>query len=149
MCHFVDLMQFLTASEPVDVYAVAVSADNIQMPDQDNVVISLRFRNGSVGQICYLACGHKLLGKERIEIFGGGQSFVIDDFRVGEHYTGGSCRRLKLPGKGYPEEVEAFLQAIRDGRPSPIAARSLALTSAATFAILDSLRTGLPQPVSL
>jgi polar amino acid transport system substrate-binding protein len=149
VCHFVDLMQFLTGSEPVAVYAMSVSADNDQVPDQDNVVISLRFQNGSVGQIGYLACGDKLLNKERIEIFGGGQSFIIDDFRLGEHYTGGSRRTLKLPGKGHQEEVEAFLHAIRDGQPSPISLRSLALTSAATFAILDSLHTGLPQAVSL
>ena len=149
VCHFVDLMQFLTGSEPVGIYALSVAADNAQMPDQDNVVISLRFQNGSVGQIGYVACGDKLLSKERIEIFGGGQTFIIDDFTLGEHYAGGSRRRLKLPGKGHQEEVEAFLHAIRDGRPSPIALDSLALTSVATFAVLDSLRTGLPQVVSL
>ena len=148
VCHFIDLMQFLTASEPVHVYAVSVAADNAQVPDQDNVAISLRFRNGSVGQIGYLACGDKLLNKERVEIFGGGQTFVIDDFRAGEHYASGSCRKLKLPGKGHREEVEAFLHAIRDGRPSPIGLDSLALSSAATFAVLDSLRTGLPQSIS-
>jgi polar amino acid transport system substrate-binding protein len=149
VCHFVDLMQFLTGSEPVTVYALSVTADNDQMPDQDNVVISLSFQNGSVGQIGYLACGDKLLNKERIEIFGGGQSFIIDDFRLGEHYAGGTRRTLKLPGKGHQQEVEAFLNAIREGRPCPIPLHSLALTSAATFAILDSLRTGLPQAVSL
>jgi predicted dehydrogenase/threonine dehydrogenase-like Zn-dependent dehydrogenase len=148
VCHFVDLMQFLTGSEPVGVYAVSVAADNAQMPDQDNVVISLSFQNGSVGQISYIACGDKLLSKERIEIFGGGQSFVIDDFRLGEHYAAGSSRRIKLSGKGHQEEVEAFLRAICDGRPSPIPLDSLVLTSVATFAILDSLRTGLPQTVS-
>ena len=102
VCHFVDLMQFLTGSEPVGVYALSVAADNAQMPDQDNIVISLRFQNGSVGQICYLACGDKLLSKERIEIFGGGQSFIIDDFRLGEHYVGGSRRRLKLARQRTP-----------------------------------------------
>jgi predicted dehydrogenase/threonine dehydrogenase-like Zn-dependent dehydrogenase len=148
VCHFVDLMQFVTGSEPVNVYAVPMAADNAQMPDQDNVVISLRFRNGSVGQIAYVACGDKLLNKERLEIFGGGQSFVIDDFRHGEHYAGGSRRRFKLPGKGHEEEVEVFLRAIHDGGPSPIPLDSLALTTVVTFAILDSLHTGLPQAVS-
>jgi predicted dehydrogenase len=149
VCHFIDLMQFLTASEPVRVYALSLVADNAQMPDQDNLVISVGFRDGSVGQIAYLACGDKLLNKERIEIFGGSQSFVIDDFRAGEHYAGGTRRPLKLPGKGHRQEVEAFLATIRDGRPAPISLESLALTSAATFAILDSLRTGLPQAVSI
>ena len=148
VCHFVDLMQYLTGSEPVGVYAISVTANNTQIPDHDNIIISLRFQNGSVGQISYLACGDKLLSKERIEIFGGGQSFIIDDFRVGEHYVGGSRRRLKLPGKGHEEEVDAFLRAIRDGGPSPIPLDSLALTSVVTFAIIDSLHTGLPQTVS-
>jgi predicted dehydrogenase/threonine dehydrogenase-like Zn-dependent dehydrogenase len=149
VCHFVDLMHFLTGSDPVRVYALSVAADNARMPDQDNVVISLRFQNGSVGHISYLVCGDKLLSKERIEIFGGGESFIIDDFRLGEHYAGGLRRRLKIPGKGHQEEVAEFLRAIRDGRPSPISIDSLALTSLATFAILDSLRTGLPQEVWL
>ncbi len=148
VCHFVDLMQFVTASEPVSVYATAASADNARVPDEDNVVVSLRFRNGSVGQISYLACGDKSLNKERIEIFGGGQSFIIDDFRTGEHFSRGSRRTLKLPGKGHREEVEAFLRAVREGQPSPISLESLALTSITTFAIIDSLRTGLPQSVS-
>jgi len=149
VCHFVDLMQFLTGSEPVSVYATSVAANNAQMPDQDNVTISLRFQNGSVGQIAYVACGDKLLSKERIEIFGGGQTFIIDDFKVGEHYVDGSRRAVKSQGKGYQEEVKAFLRAIREGRPSPIPLDSLALTSLTTLAIMDSLRTGLPQAVSL
>jgi len=148
VCHFVDLMQFLTGSEPVSAYAMSVAANNAQMPDQDNVIISLRFRNGSVGQISYVACGDKLLSKERIEIFGGGQSFIIDDFKVGEHYAVGSRRAIKSPGKGHQQEVDTFLRCIREGQPSPISLDSLALTSLATFAILDSLRTGLPQRIS-
>jgi len=149
VCHFVDLMQFLTGSEPVEVYALSAAADNAQVPDHDNTVVSLRFRNGSVGQIAYLACGDRLLSKERVEIFGGGQSYIIDDFRSGEHYAGGSRRKVRLAGKGHREEVEAFLHAIRSGLPAPIPLRSLALTSAATFAILDSLANGLPQPVTI
>jgi polar amino acid transport system substrate-binding protein len=149
VCHFVDLMQFLTGSDPVSVYALSVAGNNAQMPDQDNVIISLRFQNGSVGQVSYLACGDKVLSKERIEIFGGGQSFIIDDFRLGEHYAGGSRRRLRMPGKGHQEEVAEFLRAIREGRPSPIPLDSLTLTSLATFGIRDSLRTGLPQTIAL
>jgi predicted dehydrogenase/threonine dehydrogenase-like Zn-dependent dehydrogenase len=145
VCHFIDLMQFLTASEPVEIYAQAIRSDDIQTLNWDNVTISLRFRNGSVGQILYLSSGDGGLRKERIEVFGGSESFVIDDFRAGEHYSEGSCRKVRLPGKGHEEEVESFLLAIRDGRPSPIPLASLALTSTATFAILDSLRTGLPQ----
>lgn len=149
VCHFVDLMQFLTGSQPVGVYALSVAGNDAEMPDQDNVIISLRFQNGSVGEISYLACGDKSLSKERIEIFGGGQSFIIDDFRKGMHYSSGSRRSFNMPGKGHKEEVSEFLGAIREGRPSPIPLESLALTSLATFAVMDSLHTGLPQSISL
>lgn len=149
VCHFVDLMQFLTGSAPVSVFAQSVTTGSARVPDHDNVAVILKFANGSVGQITYLACGDKLLAKERIEIFGGGQCVIIDDFRVGEHYQGGARRRLNLPGKGHAEEVEAFLQAVREGLPSPIPLDSLARTTAATFAIVDSLRCGLPRAVFL
>jgi polar amino acid transport system substrate-binding protein len=149
VCHFVDFMQYLTDSDPIAVFAQSVTADNAQIADDDNVIVALKFRNGSVGQIAYLACGNKLLNKERIEIFAGGQSVVIDDFRSGEHHSGGASRKLKMAGKGHDEEVAAFLQAVSDGQPSPISLSSLAATSAATFAILDSLRTGLPQLITV
>ncbi len=100
VCHFVDLMQFVTGSEPVSVYAASVDARDARMPDHDNVAIAIRFRNGSVGQITYLACGDKAVSKERLEIFGGGQSFVIDDFRSGEHYAEAPAGRSPNPARG-------------------------------------------------
>jgi polar amino acid transport system substrate-binding protein len=149
VCHFVDFLQFLAGSEPVSVHAVAVASDSRSMAGQDNLIISLRFQNGSIGQISYVASGAKSLAKERIEIFGGGQTLVIDDFKRCEEYAGNRRRNFKMPGKGHREEVVAFLDAVRNASPSPIPLRSLALTTATTFAIIDSLRTDLPQAVLL
>ena len=47
----------------------------------DNVLISLRFANGSEGTISYLANGDRAFSKERIEVFGGGSAAVLEDFR--------------------------------------------------------------------
>src|SRR5262249_8668007 len=52
VCHFIDLMQFLTGSLPTEVSASA--AGGAHLPgDPDNVVIQLRFADGSVGPIAY------------------------------------------------------------------------------------------------
>ena len=116
------------------------SADEKKLSSMATTIANISTHNAyHVGQIVYLACGDKLLGKERIEIFGGGQSFIIDDFKLGEHYADGSRRTLKMPGKGHQEEVKAFLEAVRDGRPSPISLDSLALTSAGTFAMFSTM----------
>ncbi len=149
VCHFIDFLQFMTGSEPVRVYAACVANPNAKATNQDNVAITVAFRDGSVGVITYLACGDRLLAKERIEIFGGERSVVINDFRSAEIYSGGRLKKVKEPGKGHKEEIERFIAAIREGRPSPIPLASLLLTTAASFRVLDSLRTGLPQAVEI
>jgi predicted dehydrogenase/threonine dehydrogenase-like Zn-dependent dehydrogenase len=148
VCHFVDFLQFLTQSNPSKVIAQSIGGSSAKMDTRDNLAITITFDNGSLGLITYLANGDKLLSKERIEIFGGGKTVVIDDFRSAEIYSGGRCRNLKLPGKGHNEEVELFLRSVRDGAPSPIPFESLRYTTLTTFRILDALHTGLPQSIS-
>lgn len=149
VCHFVDFLQFMTQANPINVIAQSIGGTNARTDPRDNVVITIGFDNGSVGVITYLANGDKLLSKERIEIFGGGKSVVIDDFRTGEIYSGGRCRKLKMPGKGHNEEVAVFLRSVRDGLPSPIPFESLQYTTLTTFRILDALHTGLPQSITV
>src|ERR1041384_2414105 len=76
VCHFIDLMQFLTSSPPVSVFAEAVSAKSDKTIDADSVFITLRFADGSNGAIAYLSEGDKSLAKERLEIYGGSRTFV-------------------------------------------------------------------------
>jgi predicted dehydrogenase len=149
VCHFVDFLQFITQANPTKVSAESIGGANAKMDPRDNIAITIGFDNGSVGVITYIANGDKLLGKERIEIFGAGKTVIIDDFRSAEIYSGGRCRKLKLPGKGHNEEVDLFIRSIREGLPAPIPFESLHYTTSATFRILDALHTGLPQDVNL
>jgi polar amino acid transport system substrate-binding protein len=128
VCHFVDLMQFLTGAPPVSVFAESVSAKSPRIIDADSVFITLRFADGSNGAIAYLSEGDKALAKERVEIFGDGKSFVIDDFRVG-----------KMQDKGQETQVRRVCAALREGGPAPISLDELAATTRATFRMLDSL----------
>ncbi|HKZ80674.1 MAG TPA: bi-domain-containing oxidoreductase [Pyrinomonadaceae bacterium] len=149
VCHFIDLMQFLTESLPESVFAECISSRNHQLVDEDSVFITLRFADGSTGCIAYLAEGDTSLSKERIEIFGEGKSFVLDDFRSAVAYTSGRQRKTKLrrQDKGQTEEVRKVFQMVLDGAPAPISLAELAATTRATFRIRDSLR--LRQPVRL
>jgi len=106
----------------------------------------LRFADGSNGSIAYLAEGDSAMPKERIEMFGGGRSFVIDDFNSASAYHNGREKKTKLRAKdkGQPAEVRAVCDLVLNGKPGPIALDDLATTTRATFRILESLRTGLP-----
>jgi polar amino acid transport system substrate-binding protein len=145
VCHFIDLMQFFTGSLPAKVFAECIGSDNGRIKNDDNVVITIRFRNGSVGTITYVAEGDKALAKERLELFGGGKTGVIHDFRSGEIFHNNKSKALKLGGKGHRQEVEAFLAAAKGGGNSPIPFESIYYTTLSTFRILDSLASGLPQ----
>jgi predicted dehydrogenase/threonine dehydrogenase-like Zn-dependent dehydrogenase len=146
VCHFVDLMQYLTDSVPVRIYAESLSSGGGAAGEDDSVVVTLKFRNGSVGTITYLANGDPSVPKERIEISSTGRTAVIDNFQRLSLYQQGKKREFKLSNvdKGHRAEVRAFLQAVQGGAPSPIPFESLVATTVATFKILESLQTGAP-----
>ncbi len=149
VCHFIDLMHFITGSLTTRVYAEAISSSNQNVVNDDSVFITLRFADGSNGSIAYLAEGDRAMAKERIEILGGGKSFVIDDFRRTTAFQDGRETKTKLreQDKGQKEEVRTVCEVVREGKPAPIALADLVATTRATFRILESLRTGLPVEV--
>ena len=151
VCHFIDLMTFLIGARPVSVFAEALSARSDKVVDADSVFITLKFSDGSNGVIAYLAEGDKALAKERIEIFGAGRSFVLDDFRRASMYKDGreSEVTLKSQDKGQPDQVRAVCASIISGGPAPISLEDLVSTTRTTFRVLDSLREGLPRGVEI
>jgi len=149
ICHFIDLMQYFTGAEPVKVFAESIATTNEKIKSDDNLSITVKFSDGSVGNLVYTANGDKALPKERFEIYGGNKVFIIDDFRKGALYSNNKEKLFKTNGKGHKEEVKAFMKAIESGNPSPIDFRSICLTTLTTFKIADSLASGLPQEIQL
>ncbi|MCA1628903.1 MAG: bi-domain-containing oxidoreductase [Acidobacteria bacterium] len=150
VCHFVDLCQFFAGAPPVGVFAESVRSDNAETVEEDSVFVTLRFADGSNACVAYLAEGDRAPGKERVEIFGAGRSFVIEDFRASLACRGGheEKTRLRAADKGQAEEVRAVCRMVSEGAPAPIPLEELAATTRATFRILDSLHTGQPVTVS-
>jgi polar amino acid transport system substrate-binding protein len=149
ICHFIDLMQFFTDSDPVKVYSECIKSTNDKLKDDDNISITLRFANGSVGNLVYTANGDKALSKERFEIFGGNTVFIIDDFRKGLLYKNNKEKQIRSSGKGHKQEVENFIHALESGSLQPISFQSLCLTTLTTFKIIESLSTGIPQSIEV
>jgi predicted dehydrogenase/threonine dehydrogenase-like Zn-dependent dehydrogenase len=146
VCHFIDLMQYLTGAPPVYVFAESISAKSSKIVDADSVFITLRFADGSNGSVAYLAEGDKALAKERLEVFGAGRVFVLDDFRRATLYKDGREEQvtLKAQDKGQQEQVRAVCASVLQGGTAPISLDELSATSRATFRVLDSLRERQP-----
>ena len=149
MCHFIDLMQFFTGAEPVKVYAECIGNSNQRVTAEDNIAIVIKFSDGSVGNLTYIANGDKGLPKELIEVFCESKVGIINDFRNGSLFSNGRETKLASSGKGHKEEVGIFINTIKSGTDDPISFRSICLTTLTTFKIQDSLYTGLPQEINL
>jgi len=146
VCHFIDLMEFLTGAPPVSVFAESINAKSSKIVDADSVFITLRFADGSNGTVAYLAEGDKSLTKERVEVFGAGRVFVLDDFRRATLYKDGREEQLTLKAqdKGQQAQVRHVCVSVLEGGAAPIGLDDLAATSRATFRVLDSLRERHP-----
>jgi polar amino acid transport system substrate-binding protein len=146
VCHFVDLMQYVTGSTPLRVFAEPLSAAAGTMAEDDSIVVTLKFQDGSLGTITYQANGDPSMPKERIEISSTGRSAIIDNFQSLTLHQEGRRRTFKLSAvdKGHREEVRAFLEAIQEGKASPIPFESLRVTTLATFKVQQSLQLGVP-----
>jgi hypothetical protein len=95
------------------------------------------------------ANGDKSYSKERIEVFGGGNVAVLEDFRRLELVRGGKkrvFRSLLRQDKGHRGEWEAFVTAIQTGASSPIPFREVVSTMLATFALEESRCLGNRSP---
>ena len=97
--------------------------------------IALRFADGSIGSVHYLANGNRGFPKERLEVFCGGRILQLDNFRVlrGYGWKGFRKERLWRQDKGHTAEVKAFLEAIQRGGQIPIPLEHLAEVTQASF----------------
>jgi predicted dehydrogenase len=147
VCHFIDYLQFLTGADPVEVQATSIHGDTGRFLQEDNVALVISFSDGSLGTITYTAMGSKAYSRERVEVFCDETVGVLDDFRRLELVRGArrSSKRLWNQDKGFTQEVETFLTA--DPELGRDIFRQAVLTTQATFAAVESLRTRRPVPV--
>jgi predicted dehydrogenase len=137
VCHFVDLCSFLASSRITQVSAARGPSS------ADEVMVNLRLANGSVATVAYLIDGDPASPKERIELFGGGATGVIEDFRRATLSVNGGRekfgRRLGRQDKGHRAEMAAFVSAVGSGSPSPVPFEDAENVTRATFAVLAAI----------
>jgi len=144
VCHFIDLVGFLTSSLPAEVQAWPVKGASDS--GEDDLHIQVLLADGSRAEIFYLSSGDPSVPKERLEVYGQARTAICEDFRKAWFYFDNHCRSSSLfsQDKGHREELRAFIAAVASGGEPPIPFESLRATTLATFRIRESLRCGKP-----
>ncbi|MFM2325745.1 MAG: hypothetical protein RL244_2624 [Pseudomonadota bacterium] len=121
-CHFIDLLRHLAGAPIVAQHAMALGAHPALAVRDDKATLTLRFADGSLGTIHYLANGDKGFPKERLEVFCAGRVLQLDNFRKlrGWGWKGFRSMNLWRQDKGQTACAKAFVEAVRGGAPSPI-----------------------------
>jgi predicted dehydrogenase/threonine dehydrogenase-like Zn-dependent dehydrogenase len=149
-CHFFDLLTCLAGSLPQRVCAEGPGVQGTSA--EEDFTVTIAFANGSVGTIDYITTGAIDLGKERLEVSGGGRTAILDDFRSLQVFGDGGRRTWRdrwAQDKGHQAAWSAFAESIRQGGPPPIPYTELFAVTQATFAAVQSLRMGIPIAVDV
>ena len=144
VCHFIDMVCFLTGALPEKVYAEEVNVSAHRAHNRDSVTITLRMTDGSVGTIHYLANGDSSVSKEYLEVYAEQKTAILDNYC--KLYLHARNRRKRHSHfnqiKGHREEAEAFVQAIKNGHSMPIPLETLIAVTQTSFLIHRSLDLG-------
>jgi predicted dehydrogenase len=143
--HFLDVFAFLTGSSPLTVSATALRPAQATADDRDNVAVTVRYQDGSVGTLLYLTQGGSRVPKEELEVFADGKTAQLHNFTRLDVYAGDGRRsRSARLDKGQRGEMAAFVEAVRSGGSMPVSLECLFDTTLATLAFGESLRRGGP-----
>jgi predicted dehydrogenase/threonine dehydrogenase-like Zn-dependent dehydrogenase len=144
VCHFIDFLHYMTGSEAASVQVATISGECGKYRHDDNLAITLTFRDGSVGTILYTAKGPKSYSRERFEVFCEDSAAVIEDFRRGMVVQGGRTSKINKfsMDMGYQGELRFFAQALGDPAGFQELFDSYAASTRASLKAAEALKTG-------
>jgi predicted dehydrogenase len=140
-CHMYDVFRFLTGAPAVSISATPIDPGELPYRRNDNFSATIGYEDGSLAHLLYTALGPKTgLGKERIEVFCDGETYIVDDFkRLIKASDESVLWQSSETDKGHYEELSRFGDAIASGGSSPISPDELIETSAVALHVEDLL----------
>jgi polar amino acid transport system substrate-binding protein len=138
VCHFIDLCAYISGSKIKYVSGFSMLTAG---HTEDTVTINLIMENGSIANICYYANGSKELAKERIEVYNGGNTYILDDFKSLNIFGKNNNKIEQKQDKGHQQEIFEFINSIKEGHTNPISFDEIYNSMLATFKAITSIRS--------
>jgi len=144
MTHFIDLLQALTGTSAIRVHAERIGGDNRSAVNNDNLAVTMKFKDGSVANLTYAASGDKSYSREELEVFFEGNTLVSEDFRFSKRHFNGKTETFKTKGQqmGYREELNHFALCVKGQESILVTLNESFETMRTAFAIENSLAIG-------
>jgi predicted dehydrogenase/threonine dehydrogenase-like Zn-dependent dehydrogenase len=134
-CHIIDLFSYIIESSATEINTTVLGGKRDVIGDED-ICISIKYEDGSLGILNYFSKGSTNLSKERFEIHFDGKSILVDNYQEAKGYGIELDLSFKKPEKGLYEELEILgNNLLRTPDNWPIELESILETTALTLAI--------------
>jgi predicted dehydrogenase/threonine dehydrogenase-like Zn-dependent dehydrogenase len=142
-CHFLDLFNFLLGDKSSEMHVTSAGVTNSTTVTRDNLVAVLKYPDGSVASLTYSALGNRSMDRERLEVFGQGAGFILDDFKSLTIHEASRSVTLKGNGqdKGHVSEFGELVHALRGESSSIISFDEAVSAMETTFAVERAIRS--------
>lgn len=139
-CHMYDVFRSIARAPVTSISATAIDPRSAAYRRNDNFVTTIRYADGSIGNLVYTASGPKEgMPKERIEILCGGEAWIVDDFKTATRCSDNKVLWSGVVDKGHFDELSAFGDALVKGDAAPIPIEEIFETSAVALHVEDLL----------
>ena len=139
-CHIFDLFNYFIDAEVESIFVEKITPKTEYYSAQDNIVVTLKYKDGSVCTLIYTGLGSNQYPKEFCQIYNDGKIIIIDDYRSLEGY-GLKLKKIKStePGKGRYEELVEFANYLKGNIQPPIPLWQLIQATEISFMVDESL----------
>jgi predicted dehydrogenase len=114
----------------------------------ESASVTIQYASGSLATVAYSGVGSPAMPKERIEVFRGGRSWVLDDFRTLTSFDGsGSTESEKRQDKGHASLLARAIAACRGEAPYEPGLEAAYAAQSVALAALESIASGTAADV--
>jgi len=140
-CHFFDFFNFLLGPGEPRILADSAGVTGANSVARDNLSVTLRYPDGSMANLLYVAMGSKEMDRERVEVFGQRSSMVLDDFKELSIYTDGpETVRQPRTDKGHSNELLEVAKLIGGKESTVISTAEVFAATELTFRVDEAVR---------
>ena len=140
-CHIFDLFNYFVDAEIDSISVNSINLKTANISSRDNVVVTLKYKEGSICTLTYTALGDKSYPKEFLEIYFDNKIITMNDYKSLKGYgIKMASINSKFSDKGHYEELIAFSQAIKDGTKYPIPLWQIEQATKISFTVEEEIK---------
>ena len=146
--HAIDLGTYFFESLPQSISSYCpINKDSGEVYD-NQAFININYANGSHAAIQYFSDTNDNLSKERLEIHGNDNSFIVEDFQLMRYLIGPDDKsKVFSDGKGHKQAIETFLSYVKNEIPNPFTWLEIKSVSIAAIYAQNYLNSGSQKSI--